>query len=45
MEKVTEGLQFKKFVSHEIVLNSKDHLSMELYLIEGFYGIKGIYGN
>ena len=36
MQKVTESFQFKNFVSHETILNYKDHLSMELYLIEGF---------
>ena len=36
MQKVTENLQFKNFGSHEVILSSKDHLKMELYLIEGF---------
>ena len=42
MQKVTESLQFKDSESHEVILSSKDHLKMELYLIEGFKGIRGI---
>lgn len=45
MKKVTEIFQFETFVSDEVILNSKDHLRMELYPIEGFYGIRGICEN
>ena len=36
MQKAAESLQFKNFGSHEVILSSKDHLKMELYLIEDF---------
>ena len=45
MKKATAIFQFETFVSDEVILNSKDHLRMELYPIEGFYGIRGICEN